>query len=206
MTLHADLARRLLRYDPETGKLYWRERTPDLFASGSSAGSPEVLCRRWNHKMAGTEAFKNKDKYGYLRGVIFGQQYAAHRVAWLIVHGSHADQIDHENGNRADNRLSNIRSVSRAENARNRQHQRNNTSGHIGVTRLAAANRWTAGIKVSGTQIHLGTFRSKSEAIQARKAAERRYGFHAAHGRSPPRDYRNRGSGPAPTRGNPPPV
>lgn len=43
----------LLKYDPETGKLFWKERTPDMFARGSGRNSPEHNCRRWNKKLSG---------------------------------------------------------------------------------------------------------------------------------------------------------
>ena len=50
-----EVLRQLLRYEPETGKLFWRERTPDMFSADGR--DPEWKARNWNSKLAGREAF-----------------------------------------------------------------------------------------------------------------------------------------------------
>src|SRR5690554_4979750 len=94
-----------LSYNPETGKLYWKARTPDMF-------SREPDCRTWNSKNAGKEAgavFKN----GYICLSINRKKLYAHRVAAVLGGLDLGDfQIDHINGVRTDNRLCNLRTVS----------------------------------------------------------------------------------------------
>lgn len=182
MAASPETLRKLLRYEPDTGKLFWRKRTPDMFSGGYR--SPEGNCSAWNARFAGKEAFAFDRGNGYLSGGIFGVLYAAHRVIWAMHHGKWPDdQIDHINGDRTDNRISNIRSVSQAENGKNMKRPSTNTSGVIGVTWDKQTEKWRSGIRVDGKKKCLGRFQCKTAASIARLAAERRYGFHENHGR-----------------------
>ena len=174
--------RKLLRYEPDTGKLYWLERTPDLFEDGKQ--SAETACRRWNTRYASKEALATLHGGGYRQGSIFGKAYLAHRVVWVMVHNEWpADQIDHINGVKNDNRIENLRVVTNGENSRNLPKRADNTSGHMGVRWHKKALKWTAQITVNSQQVHLGVFTKKDDAIAARKAAEANYGYHENHGR-----------------------
>jgi len=73
--------------------------------------------------------------------------------------------VDHINGNSLDNRKSNLRLCSNAENLRNRGKTRANTSGFKGVT--AQGGRWKAQIKVNYTHVSLGSYSTKEEAHAA---------------------------------------
>lgn len=177
-----ELLRKLLRYEPDTGKLFWRERTPDMFEGNKVRA--ELGCARWNGKNAGKQAFTANGSRGYKVGAVFGTMYLAHRVIWAIFYGHWPkDQIDHINGDRTDNRIENLRDVSLAENRKNMKIPSHNSSGIIGVHWHRAASKWTAQIKVDGCTKHLGLFEGINEAIAARKAAEVKYGFHENHGR-----------------------
>ena len=168
------LLRKLLRYDPETGKLYWKERSLAHFRNSRDQ-------KIWNTRFAGSEALYS-DIYGYRQGRILGRSYRAHRVIWAIAYGKWPDgEIDHVNGDRSDNRISNLRSVTRSANSKNLKRPVNNTSGFIGVSR--SGKKWRAHIKVTGRYVHIGTFDTKELAVKARSEAERRQGFHANHGR-----------------------
>jgi len=176
------LLRKLLRYDAETGKLYWLVRTPDLFAHSDNA---DADCRRFNTQFAGKEAmYADSAGHGYCTGAIFNRQFLTHRVIWALVHGEWPIFIDHINGIRTDNRLCNLRSVSRQENMRNARRPRTNKSGVIGVYWASHASLWRASIKVNGKNQHLGYFKSLGEAAAARTRAEREIGFHPNHGRA----------------------
>lgn len=171
--------RLLLDYNPETGALTWRARTPDLFKDEKH--SAQRKCDAWNRRMAGREAF-TAIGHGYLKGSIFNERYAAHRVAWAIYYGSWPDgQIDHINGIRTDNRIANLRDTDNATNGKNQRLGRNNRSGVNGV--LFDRGKWVARIKVGGVTKHLGRFKSLEDAAQARRIADAQHSFHPNHGR-----------------------
>lgn len=177
----AELLRKLLRYDPETGKLYWRERTPDMFKPGNRGVAAN--CKTWNKKNAGKEAFAALDAYGYGTGTIFGVGYKAHRVAWKIMTGEEPHSIDHINGAKFDNRFSNLTASDPERNALNSRKRPDNNSGCTGVCWHPTKEKWRAFINRSGRQHSLGYHRSLDDAVRARKAAERKHGFSPNHGR-----------------------
>jgi hypothetical protein len=171
---------KLLRYEPETGKLYWLERSIEMFSHCKQGAVRH--CRAWNTKNAGNEAFTAISEYGHLRGCINRQFVHAHRVAWKMAYGEDPIWIDHIDHNPQNNRLSNLRSVTHKENMRNGRLRRTNKSGQTGVCFNERDNRWVAGIVVDGRTIGLGYYRKKSDAVSARLEAEVRYGFHPNHG------------------------
>lgn len=174
-----ELLRQILDYNPETGALTWRERTPDLFRDGKQSASQN--CASWNGRYAGAPAFTSRHPKGYLMGWINNRAYLAHRIIWMLVHGEEPDDIDHINGDRTDNRLANLRNVSRSVNLRNARMRRDNTSGVNGVSR--EGGRWAAYITVNRKRKFLGYFSNLEDASAARKAAEARIGgFTVRHG------------------------
>lgn len=173
-----ELLRQLLGYDPETGRLWWKPRPVEMF---SSMGS----WRSWHSRCMGIEAFTAVRDSGYLVGNVFGQNLRAHRVIWAMVHGSWPEMdIDHINGDRRDNRLCNLRSVTRSENLKNLSMRTDNTSGFMGVMMVRKTGKWRAFIEVGGSSKSLGEYASIADAIEARKSAEMRYGFHQNHGKA----------------------
>lgn len=167
--------RQLLRYEPETGKLYWLKRPRQAFASQRSYNS-------WNSKHGGKEALTTITAEGYKSGTVLRTHQLAHRVAWAIHHGEWPTlQIDHINRDRNDNRIENLRDVSKRENARNMGRRWDNKSGCTGVSWCKREGKWTAYIR-HHRQIHLGYTPRFCEAVKLRKAAERKYGFSALHG------------------------
>jgi hypothetical protein len=169
--------RALLRYEPETGRLFWRERPPEMFATPRAFST-------WTARFAGKEAMTAINNYGYRFGTISGRPHLAHRVAWTITSGAWPDaEIDHINGVRTDNRITNLREADRRANARNVGRRLDNSSGCTGVQWHAHSKKWLARIKVNYRQFYLGTFERREDAIAARKAAEVKHGFHENHGR-----------------------
>ena len=135
-----DFVRRVLRYDEDTGLLYWRTRSPDSFRSGKAK---EAM--RWNSRYADKQAFTATKGDGYRCGAINKVGLQAHVVAWCVHHGSWpTKEIDHINGNRQDNRICNLREVDRYENAKNTKTPKNNTSGFIGVSYCKRDKIWIA--------------------------------------------------------------
>ena len=163
----AETLRKLLRYDPETGLLFWRSR-------GNYA---------WDRRFSGKRAFTSQNNSGYFVGGINRKSYVLHRVAWKIVHGEDPERIDHVNGDKADNRLCNLRSVTHQENQKNTPRPKHNKSGVVGVCLDKRSDKWFAQIQVNGKCVNLGLYDDFSSAVQARKTAEIKFGFHENHGR-----------------------
>jgi hypothetical protein len=178
-----ELLRQLLRYEPDTGKLYWKERDISFFNT-TEKRSAKHACVQWNSRLAGKEAFTADDGKGYRNGLIFKKVYSAHRIIWTMFYGAAPiNQIDHINGIRSDNRISNLRAVSSKENNMNRAIRSDNSSGYTGVYFVKKTCRWVCTISANGRLVHLGSFADKNDAITARKEAEAKYGFHPNHGR-----------------------
>lgn len=168
----------VLEYDALTGVLKWKPREQESFKSNKAG---EAI--RWNRRYSGKPAFTAKTNSGYFCGAVNKVVMQAHIVAWCIHYGTWPDgEIDHINGDRADNRIGNLRKVTRSENRRNSKTPKNNTSGVIGVslyTHERKTPKWVASILSQP----IGYFNTKEEAILARKDAEIKHKFHENHGR-----------------------
>lgn len=171
----------LVLYNPETGIMTWAERPESMFSAvnGRTAGN---CCAVWNAKYAGQKVGHVCKTHGYVSCKILGVSTAVHRIAWALHSGEWAVEVDHINGDRADNRLANLRSVTRVENMRNAKMRSDNPSGASGVGKLPSG-RWRAAIRANGRRKHIGVFDSFEDAVSARKAAEKVLGFHPNHGR-----------------------
>ena len=105
---------------------------------------------------------------------IDGKQYKAHRLIWLWHHGYMPEgDLDHINRVKSDNRIENLREVSRSCNMRNRGNYKTNKSGVKGVyTCKGLGNVWVSHIAVNGKLYKLGYFKCFDEAVLTRLAAE----------------------------------
>lgn len=177
--LDSDTANSVLKYDPEAGLLFWKARPVGMFKS-------ERHWKTFRTRFEGKEAFTSTCHYGYRQGQIFGKRYVAHRIIWLMVHGNWPKQdIDHINGNRQDNRLFNLRSVSRSDNLRNTKIRKDNLSGVPGVFWRSDTGAWSVRVNdANGGVVNLGCFKDKIEADLVRKEAEIAHGYHENHGRA----------------------
>ena len=173
------LLQKLLRYNPETGELLWNRRSVDDFTPTPSR-TREWQQKWWNKRFADSAVGSISDEM-YLCARVFGRTYKVHRLIWKLVHGVDPDFVDHINGNRADNRLCNLRDVTRGGNAKNRSTVGDKGDGDVGVS--PRNSKWRARISDSGRLIQLGTFDTKAEALAARRTAEVTLGYHPNHGR-----------------------
>ena len=154
--LTAETLRGLLDYDPETGEFRWRVSRGNRIKVGAAAGTVS--------------------SNGYVVIRINGMLFKAHRLAWLYTHGMWPDhQIDHINSDKRDNRIKNLRDVSRSVNLQNQtKPPKNNTSGFFGVSWHKRKKRWGAQIKVNGRKQHIGLFDTPEAAHAAYLVAKLR--------------------------------
>ena len=116
---------------------------------------------------------------GYGQIKISGRSYLAHRIIFLFVHGYLPEYLDHKDGNKMNNNITNLRPATVQENLRNRPRQAHSTSGFTGVN--LHNGKWRAYIYVDQKQIYLGHFLLKDLAVEARRKAEKEYFGEFAH-------------------------
>lgn len=146
----AEQLRALVHYDQENGQIIWLK-------SGRVARAVT---------------------YGYLRLFLLGRWYSAHRLAWLYVYGEHPLlEIDHINGERADNRIANLRQATISQQRANSRMKRTNQCGFKGVHWHISTQKWRAMITRDRKVYRLGLFETPEQAHRAYvAAAERLFG------------------------------
>lgn len=153
-----------------------RMRLVELLSYDALTGVFTRRVDRSNRKAGETAGSLHPD--GYLQVAIDGRRYLCHRLAWLYekcVWPEH--EIDHINGDRADNRIANLRDVTKAVNQQNLKDapRGKNSDAPLGVTKYSRrAGVWRAQICVDGKQFHIGYFLSQEAAHAAYINAKRR--------------------------------
>lgn len=150
-----DRLKELLSYDEASGQLAW------LVPRGVNVKAGDV---------AGT------DHQGYVRVKVDGRLLLAHRIAWALSYGCWPDEeIDHIDGVKSNNRITNLRLVSREANMQNQRvaPASNRSCGLIGATWLKRIGRWGSQICVAGRKRHLGVFDTAEAAHAAYVEAKR---------------------------------
>jgi len=133
-----EMLRELISYDHTTGALTWNQRPRGYFKSDGDS-------QRWNNRYSGKPAFACPTKHGYLSGAIFKRLYQAHRICWTIYTGGEPSLIlDHINGDRADNRIANLREATFMQNIGNRASVVGSSSAFRGVSWCTRDKRWIA--------------------------------------------------------------
>ena len=146
-------------YFPMTGKLIRRRsmggRGNNQYPAGSEVGSV--------------------DSRGYLQTTLRGKTLKVHRLCFALANGYMPKEIDHINRNKADNRLVNLREVTKKQNQHNKGLQKNNTSGCIGVWWYKKANKWRVQLhdEFSKLKSH-GLFTDFNDACQVARAEKDR--------------------------------
>tara|TARA_R110000772_G_scaffold2089_3_gene7252 strand:+ start:124 stop:612 length:489 start_codon:yes stop_codon:yes gene_type:complete len=124
-------------YNEENGKLYYKKNNKE---------------------------FGSKSSNGYLRGKVNSKSYAIHRLIWLMKFGDFPLlQLDHVNRNRLDNRMSNLREASNAQNNINKPPK----GKFKGVSFEKSRGKFRAYTTKGGKTVHIGRFDCELEAAKA---------------------------------------
>lgn len=138
----------LLSYDEKTGFFTWIAPTKGNRIKGARAG------------------FQHSNGYRYIR--LKGKDRYEHRLVFLYVTATYPkNEVDHINRNKNDNRFCNLREATRAENVRNVESRKDNSSGTSGVHWCNTHRKWIVQVQVNGKRIK-GQFKSKEEAVEHR--------------------------------------
>jgi len=150
--------RDLLDYEPSTGVFRWRVPPGGRGRMGAIAGT--------------------RDSEGYTIIRYKGRGYKAHRLAWLHVYGNLPEGvIDHVNGDKADNRIANLRDVDAYVNAQNvTRANKNGRSGLRWVSWFSQYQKWKAAFVFRKKHYFVGHFDCKQEAYEAAKTARAQLG------------------------------
>ncbi|ATE85757.1 HNH homing endonuclease [Shigella phage Sf12] len=161
----------------EDGYLIWKNRPESDFPSSRT-------CKMWNSRFANKRAGVKNEKRGYIYITIDNVKYMAHRAIWEILKSKipEGHQIDHVNGFRDDNKISNLRVVTQSVNNRNSKMRDDNTSGFCGVCWDKNRSKWIARAGLNGKTVNLGRFDTREEAIKVRLEFNKKNKFTLEHG------------------------
>lgn len=166
-TLSLEYLKEALSYDPETGEMRWKERPRHHFSCDRG-------WRTFNSRFAGKEAGTLSGSTGYVMvNFSHGNLFGVHRLAFVMSTDVWVSLVDHIDGARSNNRVSNLRACTKSENLCNRGKQANNTSGFKGVF-LHKPGQWRARINVDRKCHHLGVFPTAQAAHHAYQIAAAR--------------------------------
>jgi len=162
---------KLVDYDPNFGSLTWLPRTEGDFKNGKYTAARKAAM--WNARYAGTKVGNADLLSGYEQTRILGVNYKCHQLAWIVFYKEiPSKDIDHINGDRSDNRISNLRLASKSLNARNTQRHRD---GLAGVVWDKSSQKWRAQIWCKGKNICLGFSGCQTGAHVIRRLGESKH-------------------------------
>lgn len=143
-----------LAYNKDDGSLVWIKIPPryngKVCAVGKEAGSIHHT--------------------GYRVITLYGKKVQAHRLAWAMTYKEWpVGEIDHANGIRNDNRIENLRVVTRTQNMQNARCKSNSASGIKNVQWDSSAQLWRVRVRVDGKRYHVGRFKNIDDAALAAK-------------------------------------
>lgn len=166
MTPIPDL-RELLRYEPETGHLFWLPRPLRFFSAANGISDAISKQARFNTIFAGQRALTAVFEGRYYRGRVLYRNTFAHRAAAALYLGYWPVEVDHWDHDGLNNTWANLRPCDRMKNAANRRKQKGCTSQYLGVSWCKEVNAWVAQAKLGGKSTNLGSFKSEEAAARA---------------------------------------
>jgi hypothetical protein len=145
-------------FEYKEGNLYWKIKTSQRIKIGDKAGHLKTN--------------------GYIALKLNNLQYRMHRIIWAYHYSAIPNnlQIDHIDGNKANNKIENLRLATHSQNKSNNKRARCDSKSNIlGVCWSKASRKWESHIRKNNKKIHLGYFANQNDAIAARKTAELQY-------------------------------
>jgi hypothetical protein len=137
-TLTQEYLKSILDYDLDTGIFTWKVSKANRTKVGDVAG--------WSYN-------------GYREIEINNKAYKAHRLAWLYVYGEMPKNlVDHIDGNRSNNKISNLREATYQENSENYKTPKTNKSGVKNVSWYKSLNKWVVSISIRKTKKTVGYY------------------------------------------------
>lgn len=139
----------------------------NLFTYDEKTGN--FIRNKSNRNVRAGEVAGYTNPTGYVKIHIFNKIYAAHRLVFTYLYDAIPDgEVDHINGIKSDNRLSNLRIVKRQGNQENTRRARaSNECGYLGVSFHKRVGKWQSQIQIAGKKKHIGYFDNPKSAHEA---------------------------------------
>lgn len=155
-----EFLREAFRYDPSTGKLYWRESRP--LSHFKSVTSQKIWTAVTAGKEAGCDAKIRQTTYRIVK--VNGIRTTSHQIIFAMEYGFFAEIVDHIDGNGLNNKLDNLRQSCLKSNPKNAKVYSSNTSGLNGVNWVESIQRWQVycNLIIDGVVVKSSTKRYKN--------------------------------------------
>jgi len=144
------------------GNLYWKISRSNCIQIGQKVGTTP--------------------KHGYSQTYFEGKNYRLHRLVFLYHYGYLPFEIDHINGDKADNRIENLRAATSTQNQQNAKLRKDNISGVKGVNWYKPSKKWQVQLRINTVKTHIGYFNNlelaELVAIEARDKYHKEFARH----------------------------
>ena len=167
-TLTPELTQELVRslFDYRDGSLFWKVSTTNSVCVGQKAGT-------------------SVNDSGYHIVGIGGKTHRLHRIIFLYHHGYSPKNVDHINGDRANNSIENLRPADDFQNSRNSKISKRNKSNVKGVCWANHVNKWMVQVRQGNSKKYLGLYDdielAELVAIEARNKFHKEYANHGTY-------------------------
>ena len=104
-----------------------------------------------------------------------GKNTGVHRIIFLIEYGKFPEEVDHKDGNGLNNKISNLRPSTKAQNQQNKGIYKNNTSGCKGISWKESKKTWVVRVQTNKNRKYIGSFKDLELAELVAMEARNKY-------------------------------